>query len=902
VGAALDLWTLGGLRILLEHEPVEGLRSRTAEALLVFLVRQGRPLSREWLAEFFWPERPHETSLVNLRVALHRLNKTLAPHLVVTRKSVGLRDDNLPYLDGADFERLLNERKPREALGLYRGDFLRGFYLPGSPAFESWAADERDRLRDLALAAYQELLVRHAATAETDEAVRLARGLLHLEPFHEPTQRLLVRLLAQSGRRQAAIEAFEGYRTRLRDDLGLEPDEESLALLERVKHGLGDGADAFDDAVASRAAVPWNLPPLSTPLLGRQAELDALQTRLSHADCRLVTLVAPGGMGKTRLAIEAALRAAPTFPDGVCFVSLAGVISPAAIAPAVAQSLALVLPPSSDERTGLLAYLRTKRMLLVLDNFEELLEGAPLLLELVHHAPGVKLLVTSRERLALSEEWVLPLAGLEADGAAVELFVQRAMRAAHDFDPTAEREAVRELCSLVEGMPLAIELAASWAGMMTCRMIAHEVRASLDVLEAHVRDLPERHRSIRSLFDTSWRLLSAEARSVFMRLSVFRGGFTAAEAWAVAGATLGGLRTLVEKSLLRADGRGRFALHELIRQYAAERLAAAGGGEVTAARHFDAFLALAEEAEPQLFGSEQPTWLQRLELEWDNFRAALTWGFDGGKDSAELVRLVLALSWFWRRSAIHDARHWLERALSLEGLRAQHRAALLSHAGHVAWMQARWDVAEAELLESLALWDELGLQGEHDAARTRCSLAMTRAIQGRVGDARALLEEALVVFEEHDNDWWIAFALALLGKSALAQREYGRAKESLFAGLAIYRRIGNRWGLGLFLGTAAQLQIEAGTLQEARALAEEAVTLLIEVGHKHALGEAYRMLGEISWAEGRQAEAEENYRCSITTYQEIGQEAFADRVAAELARSRRSGRPHGGPVRAGAES
>jgi predicted ATPase/DNA-binding SARP family transcriptional activator len=879
MGGALDLLTLGGLRIMLEHAPATHVRSRTAEALLVYLACQGRPLPREWLAEFFWPERPQSTSLVNLRVALHRLNKALAPHLVVTRQSVGLRDDHLPYLDRADFERLLALGQLREALGLYRGDFLRGFHLPGSPAFEDWAHEERDRLHELALGAYQELTLRHAANGQADEAVRLARGLLQLEPYHEPTQRLLLRLLAQGGRRHAAIEGFEAFRSRLYDDLGLEPEEESLALLEQVRAG-GDG-DARP--LPPPPACLLNFPSVSTPLLGRQAELETLRSRLARPDCRLVSVVAPGGMGKTLLAVEAAMQMREDFADGVCFVPLAGVVSPDGIASAMVHGLSLTLAPGSDALAGILAHLRTRRMLLLLDNFDELLEGAPLLLEILHGAPEVKLLITSRERLDLSEEWLLPLAGLEVDEAAAELFVQRATRVAPDLDPIEEGEAIRDLCRLVEGMPLAIELAASWAGIMTCETIAREVRASLDFLTADVRHLPERHRSMRGVFETSWGLLTPEAQAVLMRLSAFRGGFAAPEAQAVAGATYADLRSLVGQSLLRVDGRGRFALHELIRQHAAEKLRAAGDAEGTARRHFDAYLELAESAEPELFGSEQPKWLTRLEIEWENFGAALAHGFGGGREAGAVVRLVLALSWFWRRSAFHEARHWLERALQLDGVRPQHRTALLSHAGHVAWMQGRWDVAEAELEESLALWDEQGLGTEHDAARTRCSLAMTRYMQGRFEDAPPLLEDALAVFRSNGTDWWIAFALAFLGKAAVARQEYGRARECLSEGLAIYRSIGNRWGLGLFLITAAQLDLADGTLQEARALAEEACTLLIEIGHRHALGEAYRVLGEISWAEGRHGEAETDYRRSIATYREIGQEVFAGRVEAELA-------------------
>jgi predicted ATPase/DNA-binding SARP family transcriptional activator len=884
VAGALDLFTLGGLRVVLEHEPVVRLRSRTAEALFVYLVCQGRPLPREWLAEYFWPERPRATSLVNLRVALHRLNATFAAHLVVTRQSVGLRDDALPYLDRADFERLLALGQPREALGLYRGDFLRGFHLPGSPAFEVWAHEERDRLHELALGAHQELALQYAASARTDEAIRSARGLLQLEPFHEPTQRLLLRLLAQSGRRQVAIEDFEGFRSRLHDELGLEPEEASLALLEQVRNGVDVEVPGVDRATSTPPTPQLDLPYSGTPLLGRQVELEALRGRLGRSDCRLVTVVAPGGMGKTRLAIEAARRLREAFADGVGFVPLAGVMAPEDIASAMVHSLSLTLPPASEAKAGVLAYLRSRRMLLLLDNFDELLEGAPFLIEILHHAPEVKLLVTSRERLDLAEEWLLPLAGLDADEAAVELFVQRALRVAPDLNAAADGAAIGELCRLVGGMPLAIELAASWAGIMSCATITQEVRTSLDILTADaLNDLPERHRSMRGMFETSWRLLTAEARTVFTRLAVFRGGFAAAEAQAVAGATFGDLRSLVGQSLLRVDGRGRFALHELIRQYAGERLRDGDDAEATARRHFEAYLALAEAAEPELFGPEQPQWLARLEVEWENFGAALAFGFGAGRASGDVVRLVLALSWFWRRSAFHEARRWLERALRLDGLQPLHRPALLSHAGHVAWMQARWDVAESELEESLALWADAGLGSGHDAARTRCSLAMTRYMQGRFADARPLLEDALVTFRDDGSAWWIAFALAFLGKIALALQDYERARARLSEGLAIYRRIGNHWGLGLFLAAAAQLELATGALREARGLAEEACDLLIEIGHKHALGEAYRMLGEIAWAEGRHGEAETSYRRSIATYREIGQEAFAGRVEAELA-------------------
>lgn len=885
MSSSLELHTFGGLRIAISGELVKGFRSRTAEALLVYLAIHSRPFSREWLAELLWPERPAETSQANLRVALHRLGQKLSPCLSVTRQTVGVKAEGQLYLDATEFERRLGLGQLTEALNLYGGDFLEGFHLDGSPAFENWAASERERLHDLAVVAFQELIGRHVAQNRVDEAMALARRLLDLEPLHEPTRRVLIRLLAQKGRRKAALEHFEAYRQLLKEGLGLEPERVTLALFETIRQGdLGDEEIAEIATSTTALRVPRsNIPYTTTPLLGRWVELEGILSRLENPDCRLITVTGPGGAGKTRLAAQAALDGAPGFPDGVCFVPLAGVTSPEAIVPTILQCLDLTLPPSGEAKTQLLSNLRLKKMLLVFDNFEQLLEGSLLLLEILHHALNLKLLVTSRERLALSEEWLMPLSGLKVDEAAVALFVQSAERVAPVVDLSREEAAIREICRLVEGFPLAIELAASWVGVMTCEGIAQEIRTSLDFLNSRLRDVPERHRSVRGLFNTSWNLLTPEEQAVFMRLSVFRGGFAAREARHVAGASLEELRALMDKSLMRGDGHGRFELHELIRQYAGEKLAASGQAQYTARQHFEAYLALAEEAEPQLFGTEQPKWLKRLEAEWDNFRAALTWGFISGQDVGDLVRMLVALAWFWIRGATSEAREWLERALALPELTPYHRAALFYHSGRVAWMQSAWAVAEAQLQQALELWAELGLKDGQEAARTRCSLAMTRYMQGDSGGARSLFEVALEVFRREGDAWWTASALGWLGKAAVALEDYDAARETLDECLAIYRRLGNHWGLGLFLGPSAQLRFDTGDLRGARKLAEESQVLLTEVNHTHALAEAYRLLGAIAGAEGHYDEAEEHYQRSLALYHEIGLENFFQEVAQELA-------------------
>ncbi len=390
-----------------------------------------------------------------------------------------------------------------------------------------------------------------------------------------------------------------------------------------------------------------------TSFHGREQELLELDRLIADPECRCISLVGPGGIGKTRLALQAARQQRAAFSHGVAFVPLASVGSVAAAIPAVAGAVRLQFYGPGDPRDQLLNYLSEKQMLLVLDNVEQLLvEGPPqaniaeLVFEILRRAPGVKLLVTSREALDLQGEWVFEVWGLafpevenaeNADGfAAVALFVQRARRASPGLAfGTADLAAIAQLCRLVEGMPLAIELAATWSRVLSPAEIAREIEASLDFLSASARDLPERHRSMRVVFDQTWQKLSAKEREVLAQLSVFRGGFSRGAAEHVAGASLPVLSILVSRALLRRGGAGRYELHELVRQYGAGRLAADAGAHAAAQRrHFDYFLALAEAAVQGLKGRDQLEWLGRLEQEHDNLRAALEWALESDRAGA----------------------------------------------------------------------------------------------------------------------------------------------------------------------------------------------------------------------------------------------------------------------------
>lgn len=406
-----------------------------------------------------------------------------------------------------------------------------------------------------------------------------------------------------------------------------------------------------------QTATP-TLPSHSTPFVGRERELRELSDMLTDPVCRLLTIFGPGGIGKTRLTIETAAQNQPLFPDGVVFVPLQPLLAADEIPSAIAAVLALQLMGRDNPLAQMLNYLRDKHMLLVLDNMEHLLDGSDLLSTMLAAAPGLKLLVTSRELLNLQEEWLYPLDGLDipadhtaADlsrNSAVQLFVERARRVRRDFALAAERDSVVRICQLVEGLPLAIELAAVWTKTLPCAVIAAEIGRNLAFLATSLRNVPERHRSMRATFDQSWGLLTEEQRQVFQRLAVFRGGLAHDAAEQVAGASLPILATLVEKSLVRHEPGGRYHLHELLRQYAEEHLRALPEmAHQTQQAHSSYYMALLAEQRVPITGGDQLAALAHIGCEFENMRVAWRWAVDHA-DMAAIGQAAHTLSLYYR--------------------------------------------------------------------------------------------------------------------------------------------------------------------------------------------------------------------------------------------------------------
>jgi DNA-binding SARP family transcriptional activator len=602
----LRLALLGQLDIRQNGVPLVAFESQKAQALLCYLAVTGQKHSRAMLASLMWPDMPEANAHMNLRKAVTVLRQCVGEHIHVTRHWLAFNFDAPYWLDVHEFGSVVATARDlspatveaiEEALDLYRGDFLVEFHVRDALPFEEWVLGQRARLQEVALDGLHRLAAYYYRQGAFDPALAYNRRLLALEPWREEAHRQQMMLLAQMGKRGEALAQYESCRLVLAKELSIVPSAETKALAEAIRAGkLGTGggepAPSYHSLSLSLShfVTPLpahNLPAQPTPFVGREAEISGIVRLLQDPSCRLLTLVGPGGIGKTRLAIQAAQHFIDTplqeagFADGVFFVPVDEVSSVEFLVLAIAKTFNLPFYSSLDSQEQLHDFLQQKNLLLLLDNFDYLPDGHELISEILAIAPGVKVLVTSREALHVQEEWFYPVRGMAfpstagwleklalEDYSAVQLFVQSAQRARPGFSLDEEATYVVRICQLVEGMPLGIELAAAWLRALPCQTIAQELERGLDLLTTTWHNLPPRHRSMRAVFDRSWQFLSATERDVLKKLSLFRDGFRAEEA---AGVSLAELAGLIEKSFLQLTPTGHYRMHELLRQFCAEK-------------------------------------------------------------------------------------------------------------------------------------------------------------------------------------------------------------------------------------------------------------------------------------------------------------------------------------------
>jgi predicted ATPase/RsiW-degrading membrane proteinase PrsW (M82 family) len=603
------------------------------------------------------------------------------------------------------------------------------------------------------------------------------------------------------------------------------------------------------------------LPRPATPLVGRERELADVKSLLEERDARVVTLTGPGGTGKTRLSIEAASQLRDVFASGVFFCPLATVTEPEIAVTTIAQTLEVRERPGEAPLETLKDHLRDKHLLLVLDNAEQVLGAAPAVAELSAAAGRLKVLVTSREPLRVRGEREYPVPPL-ADSEAVALFAERARSVDPSFDTTAANASTIEwICRRLDGLPLAIELAAARAKVLTPEEIRERLEQSLlEVARGGARDLPDRHQTLRATIEWSYGMLDAGEASVFSRLGVFAGGFEveAAETVCDGDDLLEALGSLVDKSLVRrdpqADERARFDMLESIREFALERLAEGAELESLRRRHAEFFLGLAEASEAELRGPRQLVWARRLGREHENFRAALGWAREQSEGELAL-RLSFALARFWeQRGTLGEARAWLEAALALEGPAAPAiRARGHSYVGRLALLQSDYVRARAALEEGLRLGREIG--DREQIAACLLELGWIELVDGEHDRARASLDEGLELSRNLGDEQVVARALRTLGRVHAEQGDAAGAGPLLEESLEIRRRLEDRRGVANALANIGRVALLAGDLATARQMLEQSLSLAREVDDKLRLAEALYFLALVELEQGNAEEA-----------------------------------------------
>jgi len=852
----MRIWLLGGFRVSIGPRTIEEneWRRRKAASLIKLLaLAPHHRLHREQMMDLLWPELDAEAAANNLHRTLHVARHALEPQAPAADSGyLRLRGEQLElcpevplWVDVNAFEEAAATARHAREPGTYRAalDLYAGEFLPGD-RYAAWAQDRREGLRQTYLSLLSEMAVLHEEREDYGPAIEALRKVVAEEPAHEGAHAGLMRLYALAGRRDEALGQYE----RLREGLSREAREPNAAS--RRLHGEVL-ADRFPPTHPPRERPTenangerrHNLPAARTSFVGREPEL--VEVKRALAMTRLLTLTGAGGSGKTRLALEVAKSLAGAYPDGAWLVELAGLSHPALVPGEVAEALEVREQPGRPLTVTLADSLRTKDLLLVVDNCEHLTDACAYLVDtLLKGCPRLRILATSREALGVAGEvnWrVHPLSFPDprrsptvdelSSYESTRLFLERARHRNPAFALSARNAwAVAQVCERLGGIPLAIELAAARVGTLSAEQICGRLEDSLKLLTMGNRTAPPRQQTLRGALDWSYELLSEPERKLFGRLSVFVGGWTleAAEALEAGesieeGDVLDLLSQLADKSMVvveaAEDGGLRYGMLEPVRQYGQEKLEESAEADAVRRWHASWYLELAKGAEPWLRGARQKTWLERLEREHDNLRAALSWALERGE--AELgLWFGGALGEFWYMSGyLSEGRRWLEAALANSGETAPARTKALARAGWIAWEQGDYERSMALSEASLALSREL--RDEAGAATALSNLGWAALLGNELERASTLSEEAVTLGRALGDTGGVARALLILGLVAVVRCDHERALALHEESLALARKAGDGFALAVSMAMGAFASLGRGDNQRARALCEE---------------------------------------------------------------------------------
>jgi DNA-binding SARP family transcriptional activator len=882
--ADLHLTLLGAPLVTLQGRPVTFATAKMRALLVYLAVERNRAHPRETLMTLLWQDSDDAAARASLRQALAGVRETLAdssrtePFLLVTRDSVQVNPAAAIDVDVLAFrQNILKAAQPaqrpsvrlpavaaarEQALHLYQGEFLAGAVPADSAPFAEWAVVWRERLHQQALEAAIGLAQHRELLGDLDGALRMWRRALALEPWHENAHLAVMRLLATLGERAGALAHYAAAEQVLSAELGIEPNKDLRALRAALER---------EDTTAVRAPAPVRRPVVGADLLGRMAELEQLSAWLADPTRRVITLHGPGGVGKTCLALAAARHNAVMFTEGAVAVPLASVAGPELVADAVLRALGIEPSSEAPLEHQVCSALAPQSVLLLLDNAEPLLPAlAALIAGWIQAAPGLTVLVTSRQRLGLQAEWVLSVGGLsyaaagpsQPDDAAAALFVTRVRRYQPDYDMRFEAEALGRLCRTVEGLPLALELAAALRVDRSVTVMVEALETQQLDLAVGWPDAPERHRSLVALFEYSWQALDVPARHALACWSVFRGTFDLDAASVVVDADAHqadhALRLLIDRALVREPAPGRFDLHDLVRAFALHKLSAEGLTATVQGRQLTFFLARTREA-MQAGPLERAERTAALRPDLDNIRAALTFALAVPEALAagELATAYSVL--FWRLGLLLEAQTWLAQAIGLlSGLppsvdRDRGLAEALLEIGSNASLLSNLQEAETHLVPAL----ELARQQPDRVllARVLATLARLRADQSRFDQAETLMLEGLALYETAGNALGVARSYMTLGEIAALHQTRDTAGRYYQEAIERFKTLNAEADLAIVLGNFGMLLKEEEQFEEAQSRLEASLELAERLDDRYVVASVSGPLAGLHLQLARQARA-----------------------------------------------
>lgn len=906
----IDLRLLGSFSLSINGKPLPPLRTRKGQWLLALLaLRPGRPSDRSWIAGMLWPDSLEEQSLCNLRRALTDLRSALGPAsnriTAPTPRSLALEMCAGDSVDIYRFQQLAERTDTaalEAAIDCYRGPLLEG-------CDEHWVYQERLAVELAYLTALEALACRYCEENSFELAVGALKAVITIDPLRESAQRGLMRAHAGGGNLSAAVLAYRQFRVMLSRELNSDPDPETTELYQQLRRTV-DQAPVCHPAVASannKVSLPdpgaaSRLPRPLTELIGRNAEIVSLLQAIG--DHRLITLVGAGGIGKTRLSIELANTAQHLFADGAWFADLSGVVSPEMLTSFVATTFDIPENAAETPIDRLVQYLANKELLLVLDNCEHLLAScAALAHALLTACPHLKILATSREAMGINGEhrWAVPALSTPAANGdtkdlvdpdsllqydSIRLFVERGKGLRPDFALTPRNAAnVAEICTRLDGIPLAIELAAARLNVLTADQIASRLKDRFRLLTGGSRTAWPRHQTLLALIDWSHDLLTDVERALLRRLAVFSGGWTLDDLESVAcikdgdkghddtNEQLDVFTSLLEKSLVQADaevdGERRYRMLETIREFALERLISAGEWNELCRRHARYFLSLAEEGYAGIITVDREVWIRRLISAHDNMRSALTWSLSEEGESETAMRFANALGRFWySQNLFREGLRWFEQVLAANRqLDPPALCRAYNGAGSMCWAMGDYDAAqryyELHLSIRRAQDDPMGL------GTALQNLGLVAMHRGEYSRARSMLEESVDLIRKHGDRALLAAPLNNLAIVAKDMGELDFAYQLLMESYELYLELQNRSGTASVLIARGNLERRLGKREAARSSLLESLALYKAQRELQGCSIALHNLGEMSQQDGDLITARRYYLESLDISRQI---------------------------------